>query len=290
METLVNTAAFPSVSEFRAKWCPVYLEPIHGSGERLTLGIVTKSSNGFHVHSVVRPSAMRALYGAKASGIRGLAELAVDSLKVHFAQDPPPKVWRAPVTGFFLGDWRDAASDSLDGILRQAIRSSASLADIVFENIQSAPQESDPPHESAKSRWIDVVKLEVAARRVDLLPFFDREGVIVDEGQPVRFGFIGSRLVAHFGVMRPRRLAESYKDARGRLWELRKAQQRGEFLHAGLILHFPRSDDPNFSDRDHDSIGMAREEICQEANEDNVSVHVVHNPTEAVDELVKLAA
>lgn len=285
----LDSEGFPKVPEYRASWCPVYLEPIAQSGERITVAIVVKARDELHIQSVIRPPAIRALYGVKAAGVRGITELSVDSLKVHLQSGKSPSTWTPPLTGVFPGIWKEASGLSLRDVLSQAVQQSASLS---WENIAvtSTGQDEEKSHDSVKLRWIDAVKEIVANRQKELLPFFDQAGTLVENGHPVKFGFLGHSVVAHFGVMRPRKLAQSFKDARWRLWELRKAQQRASFKFASLILHLPEDDDPNFDRYELDAANDAMSELELEAKEDSVEVLAVHTSSEAVAELVRMAA
>jgi hypothetical protein len=280
---------FPKPPEYRAMWCPIYMEPIAQSGERITVAIVVKSKTELHIQSIIRPPAIRALYGIKAAGVRGITELAVDSLKAHIEKGGAPSSWHPPLTGVFVGEWREAAGLSLRDVLSQAVQRSASLSWVDLA-VTAPGRDEQVAHDVVKLRWIDAVKDVVANSRIELLPFFEQDGILVDNGQPVRFGFLGRAVVAHFGVMRPRKLAMSYKDARGRLWELRLAQKRSEFKHAGLILHLPGPDDPNFDSSELAAANDALSELDQEAREDSVTVRPVHTSAQAAEELVNMAA
>jgi hypothetical protein len=284
----LDSDGFPKLPDFRAIWSPIYFEPILYSGERITVAVVVKSQSGVHIQSVLRPAAVRTLYGVKAAGIKGITELSVDSLKAHLESGKSPTSWRPPMTGVFVGKWRDVLSTSLDMALSQAIQQTASLSSVELAMLPGS-KEAQRAHELARGRWVDAVKEIVSRKNVELLPFFDKDGILVDYGQPVRFGFLGKAIIAHFGLLRPRRLAESYKDARGRLWELRKALARADFRHAGLILHLPRADDPNFEDKDIDGAKEALNELQLEANEDKVAVHPVYSAPEAADEIARIA-
>ena len=285
----LDSEGFPELPGVGASWCPMYLEPILHSGERITFAIVMKSKKGVHIQSVLRPAAVRTLYGVKAAGIRGITEMSVDSLKAHIESGKSPTSWNPPLTGIHVGKWRDALALSDELVISQAIQQTASLSSMEMAGFVVSKQ-AERAHEAVKGRWIDAVKEEVAKKNVDLLRYFEQDGTLVDAGQPVRFGFVGKRVVAHFGLLRPRRLAESYKDARGRLWELRKARDRAEFRYAGLILHLPREDDPNFDGRELEGAIAAFDELKLEGTDDKVTVFPVHSSPEAADQILKLAA
>lgn len=285
----LDNDGFPVLPDFRATWCPLYLEPIANSGERITFAIVVTSHEGVRIQSVLRPSAVRALYGAKAAGIRGITELSVDSLKAHIEKGRSASSWRSPITGIHIGKWRDALATSIDLVLSQAIQQTASLSSLELAGLSSS-KDAERAHEGIRGRWIDAVRDEVAKRNIQLVPYFEKEGTLVDKGQPVRFGFLGREVIAHFGLLRPRRLAESYKDARGRLWELRKARDRAEFRRAGLILYLPHADDPNLEPSEFEGAIAAFDELKLEGTDDKVTVHPVHSTPEAAEELIKIAA
>jgi len=90
---------------------------------------------------------------------------------------------------------------SLKDVLSQAVQQTASLSWVDIA-VSTPSQEEQIAHDIVKLRWLDAVKDMVAGRNIELLPFFDQEGILVENGQPVKFGFLGRSVVAHFGVMR----------------------------------------------------------------------------------------
>ena len=184
---------------------------------------------------------------------------------------------------------RESRSFSLEGILAQAVQQVASLS---WEHLAVLTNEAldTGSTESAPRKLIDQVKDAITKKRVDLLPYFDREGILVDDGTPVRFGFLGRSIVAHFGVLKPNEIGRSVKDARGRLWELQKAHNRSDFKHASLILQLPRNDDVFFDNSQVEKATSALDELRAEAQQDKVEVLAVHSPPEAADTLANLAA
>ena len=279
---------FPQIPLLQGHWQPVYIEPIFGSGERMTAAIVISLPGKMEIRSVIRPDALRTLYGAKARGLRGIVELAVDSLSQYVLDHRTLDGWVSPMTGIHLGAARLSAGDSVEGILAQAVQLSASLCNLT----RLAVKADDDKREAhlVSRNWASQIKDIVATERVDLIPYFDQQGKFFSEGEPVRFGFLGKGLVAHFGVFRPTRLSLSYKDARGRLWELARARKLAEIARTGLILYVPRNDDPSFDQKQLRSAERAYAELELEAKEEHVAVHVVHNTPDGANEVIKLAA
>ena len=126
-------------------------------------------------------------------------------------------------------------------------------------------------------------------KRLDLVPYFNQDAKLIDNGVPVKFGFLGQGVVAHFGLLRPSDIGRSYKDARGRLWELQKAKERANFGIASLILQLPRSTDLFFDDKQLEASNAALYELRTEAADEEVSVMDVHTPEQAAYALIELA-
>lgn len=284
----LEISGFPDVPALKARWAPIFLEPIHNSGERLTVAIVVKTGNQAQIRSVVRPDAMRMLYGSRAGGLRGLVELVVDSLDAHLKAHKTPSSWKAPVSGFHWGEFRPAASSSIEGIVAQAIQLCASLSSLTMVELAREADKIDT--EQVTSRVVDRVRDVIRDRRVDLLPYFNQSGKLVEDGRPVRFGFLGKGVVAHFGQLRPVRIFNTQFSARARLWELSRAQQLLKPRSACLILQVPRKRDINFTAEELRATENAFGELVEEAQDDKLSVLQIHDENEGADEIIKLAA
>lgn len=284
----VDARGFPELPGLKAKWAPLYLEPILDSGERLTVAIIVKSGSQAQIRSVLRPEAMRMLYGKHAGGLRGLVELTVDSLDAHLKENKTPASWKPPVTGFHQGEFRDAMSFSMDGIVSQAIQRCASLSSLqLLEIVQEATRTEQ---EQVTGRLVDRVRDAVSKIDIDLVRFFNQTGKLVEDGKPIRFGFLGKGVVAHFGQLRPARLTDTQFNARARLWELSRAQQQIDLVSGCLILQIPRKNDINFSSEEIKSAQNAYDELVEEAKSDELSVIKIHDEHDGAGELVKLAA
>jgi hypothetical protein len=279
---------FPQVPTFRADWTPVYLEPILGSGEQLTVAIVVRAKDRAEIHPVIRPEALRALYGEKAKGIRGIVELAIDNLTDYLRTALPLEQWSSPISGVSLGKSREAASDDMAGILRQAIQLSASLSLLGPADVAAGEDESEL--QVASSTWTIQVREEIQKRRIDLLPYFNKSGKFFPDGEPVRFGFLGRGVVAQFGVLRPGKIQPSVREARARLWELNRARKITEIKNVGLILHIPLPGDGLYNDKEHEAAERNTRELRREAQEGEVGLISVHNPEQGAEELLRLAA
>lgn len=275
---------FPAVPVFRARWTPVYLEPIQGSGERLTVAIVVTTGERAEIRPVVRPDVLKAIFGAKAKGIRGIVELAVDSLSGYLKASGSIAGWRSPISGIHLGQDREAASDDVEGIIRQAIQSAASLS-VLDPLSQDSSDDEESQIQVANRKWADQIRDEIGKRRLELLPYFNRPGKFFENGEPVRFGFLGQGLVAQFGVLRPASIQPSVRDARARLWELSRARRLAEVRNVGLILYVP-----TMPAESPDTMVRNANELTLEAEEGKVGLYRVESTAAGADQIMRLAA
>ena len=180
------------------------------------------------------------------------------------------------------------ASSSIEGIVAQAIQRCASLSSLTMVELTRAANKIDA--EQVTSRLVDRVRDVIKERRIDLLSYFNQSGKLVEDGRPVRFGFLGKGVVAHFGQLRPARIFDTQFSARARLWELSRAQQLLEPRAACLILQVPRKEDINFTPDELRTTQNAFDELSEEAQHDKLSVLQIHDEKEGADQIIKLAA
>ncbi|MEI7100276.1 hypothetical protein ACOIDY_32600, partial [Klebsiella pneumoniae] len=82
-QLLKSAPAMPATS---GRWASVYLEPMIGSGERLTVAVATITSSGeILVKPAIRKEVIEAMYGFKAPAFINVVDLILSSLKLHLA-------------------------------------------------------------------------------------------------------------------------------------------------------------------------------------------------------------
>lgn len=109
---------------------PIYLEPIIGSGERITVAVVAFADDGRTIMPTVSREQFVLLYGEQSGG-----ELyaAVDEVLRDFAEHLRTNVhldfaWKAPIDGVFVGKPQRYAGASLGAVVEQAVRACASFS------------------------------------------------------------------------------------------------------------------------------------------------------------------
>ncbi len=273
----------PSLPSYRARWAPIYLEPIAGSGERIAVAIVVSDEGGTEVVRTVRDEAIRSLFGAKRAHVSAMIEAAL----AHARRQEIPDGIRFPMSGFVLGDWNEASSrQERFGVLRQAVYRSCFLANI--EDLEG-DEEYLSPTESTK-QWLTMVRKEVIQKRPELSSGFNHEIELIAGGVPPKIGFIFERRAANFDTLRPNSISSSMKSARAKLYELTKVKERGLLDVGRLILGAPRQDDITYGEKLLAAAARAQRELEHEAEADGLAVRHATTVDQAASEVLDLAA
>jgi hypothetical protein len=119
----------PLLPEFSAKYRAIYFEPIAGSGEQFTIGIMAQAVNGeYSVLQTLSDKMLNCMYGQKSASVKNLVFMILDSATRHLSAGMPIEEWQPPMSGVIPGDVQASYSNNgLEGILFQGITSYASL-------------------------------------------------------------------------------------------------------------------------------------------------------------------
>ncbi|MBZ4194173.1 MAG: hypothetical protein LAE24_07700 [Candidatus Contendobacter sp.] len=281
-----ESLVFPALPAQAFQGAPIYLEPMMGSGECLTVLVAVAGAAGMRVIPAIRPVAIRAMYGVKSGHFNGLVSLLQESLHDHLEKWRSFDGWRSPLVGARVGDVRPLLADDVDHALRQLILLHASL---------SAVDDADDDQETSTeepldAHWWKDIKSAVVARRPALATGFHVQIDGQIEGYRFRLGFFAHGLVAHFGLARPDRLSSDSRDLKAKLWELQTVQTgRLDIREASLVLCAPMPS-PLYGVRQLASARALISEIQQEAVDRHLSLHSVTTTEEAAEFLIQRVA
>jgi hypothetical protein len=258
-----------------------------GSEERLMVGVIARCGDQWNAVRVVREDIFTALYGKKGDAVKAMVDMAIEMAKSRLPLHDWSQV-EFPISGFRLGMRRDAAGDTLLGIIRQAVALAASLSrPDSFEEIDA--EDTPGANERINHQWTHKIRDAAENQNPDVIPYFNQSIKFYEDGEPVRFGFCNERMAMHFGLLRVSSLSSSIKDARARLWELGMVIARAK-RNAGLLIGIPHKDDVTLSDRQRDSLIRNVSELQREAKESRVSLLPVNTPEDGAKELIRMAA
>lgn len=125
-----DAAEFPEREEaVKASWCPIYLEPMAGSGERLCIGVAAYNDTGCYIEPVVALDRLRCLYDSAGDFLAWCAGEAIEDLDQYLRKGGSRNIngWQPPVEGFELGNPTKTAGASLSQIAANGLVMSASI-------------------------------------------------------------------------------------------------------------------------------------------------------------------
>ncbi|MDR3572341.1 MAG: hypothetical protein P4L50_00630 [Anaerolineaceae bacterium] len=268
---------------YRARWSPIFFEPITGSGERITVGIILRDSQGYEVKRTIRDDILKSLYGSKKNHLLQMIETVLESFQFQSDIEKP----HLPITGFSIGLWREASSwQERYGVFRQAIYRSSSLASLEDLDIH----DDDVGAQEATKQWASRVRDQVVQLRPPLASCFNQDVPLIFDGLPPRIGFLFLKKGANFETLRPNGLPASVRAARGKLYELVKIKNKGELERGALIMGTPHDEDLTYSEKVLKATARAVTELFHEAQEDGLELLTAHSVNEAADHVLRLAA
>jgi hypothetical protein len=287
----------PRKDQVKAQWMPIYIEPVIGSGERIAVGVAVANSTDFLVVQVAALDRLRCLYGAGNDALLFAADSVLASMRTDLAKSGISALgeWVPPVEGAFTGHIRNGAGRTLKEIAKRALTLCSSLVDKLAESEEA----EDRKEGISESRLEKLVKEKVILQRPGLEQAFGRTFRPNPQARASKIGFVGQTLAANFSLLTPIYLAQQVKNAKAKLWDLVQVQeyvQKKEFDLSGelhrfeLFLHRVREDDPQYSDRQIESIQEAVNELETEADRKEIRCRALRSPDEIARIIIEAEA
>ncbi|WP_337065161.1 hypothetical protein [Rouxiella badensis] len=284
--------AVPPMPAIAGSWVSVYLEPMLGSGEKLTIIVASVTTTGeVLVKPAIRKEVIEAMYGFRSPAFTKMVNLISKSLKEHLERGNDFKEWVPPITGVTVSHPREAASRNATGILRQAVSLSSSLSSLLEDEEHLAKAKTKSPRE--KDRWasqlIDAVLREDSYREV----LFNRQFSFSDGHRPAKIFYLSDYAAINTGKLVPSNLTELVKDGKAKISDLSMIKKHNHLFERStheLILFRPTDDDPAYSDKNIESIKSAFLALQDLAHTYDVGITPVHSIEQAAKIILKTAA
>ena len=272
-----------------ARYSVVGWEPVPGSGERINVATLCEYEGRLIARPLVREDVLRCMYGAAGDGAFNMVKGVIEALSA-VANDHglEAAIASIPLSNFSIAVPRATWASNENDLLRQIVLMNCSLSVIADEPI-STGDDLPTPEKEVNQQWITKVKDAIQALRPDLSMYFNREAILVDGGQPVRFSVLTERLAAQFGILRPTQQNQGMEDARAKMWKLALAKERNPALTAALIFGAPSDEDITLSDKQRERVKLNVAELQQEAKHRDVDFSTVHTVTAAAERVLELA-
>lgn len=239
---------FPVLPKKEGYWRAVYLEPIVGSGEKISIAAVAVSGNKFSVIQSIRDELLDCLYGQQAENIRSMITWVVSSLQTELKLSNSLAEWISPISGVVIGDVVAARGNSLDEILKQAVRFSASLSTLSLDAERS---EDDEQPRKYSEHWSRSISAAMKLVNPSLIQSFGQKVQLGEANVATSFGFIHGEYSANFGLLVPSRLTSSLNNVKAKLLDLETFKKSSLIMKPNefeIIIGAPSLKDPTLTD------------------------------------------
>ncbi len=278
---------FPQVptNHISVEWCPIFFEPIIGSGERITIGVGTLSHTGeVQCHSTITPNRCKKIFGQDNELINHIIKISIISLHEHLENTRSFVNWMPPTSGLFKGEVRQISAKNLDEAIKLVLPISSSLIyqeDLFGSKIRKNSQNNKT------SNWVGGLREIVLNSRPELSGNFEAKVFLGSYDVPAKFTFLNPKFAANLVPLNPSSLSRSIKDARADLWNLHLLSDAPNFLFRPekrtlLTGIYTNTKVKNYSD----SVKDAVQELKEEASRRDVIVEEVTSSNQAADYLI----
>ena len=283
----------PAEPAYAGSWMSIYLEPMMGSGEKLTVAVAAVGESGeVKVCPAIRPHVLEAMFGSRSGGLTRLIDTIAESLKNHITARGEFEGWKPPVSGVSVGMVRKTFSTDLTGLLRQAVAMTASLAALDLSD-SGETEVAETIITATDDRWPKQFHDEVVRRDERLDRFFSQKFVISEPSRPLNIFFLSEKVALNTGRLIPGRGLSAYLEHnKARMLDLRVAKEKQHLLarnHFELVVFRPSFDDPTYSLKQIDSLKRSIATLEDACDENRVLVTQVQSATEAAERLLRIA-
>jgi hypothetical protein len=262
------------------------------SGERLTIAVAALADDGLvKVCPAIKGHVLEAMFSARATAFSGLIDLLARDLELHLRKNHHFEGWVPPISGVTMSDAKRAASSDIDGIIRQAVRMTASLSALDMSGAPMVPVERILI--PADDRWPKQFETEAVRRDSRLQRFFNQKIAISEPSKPLSFFFLSDKIAMNTGRLIPGRGLSAYLEHnKARLLDLRVAREKQQLFvrtHFELVVFRPGFNDPTYSTKQIDALKRSLNTLEEACDEHKVRVTQVQSAEEAADRLLAVA-
>lgn len=287
MNAIFDTGLFPSAPALTGYWQAIYLEPIVLSGERITIACAAYTLNEAEVSQCISEQLLNCLYGKKAPQIQNMIKWVVESAKAELNKNGCLSEWVPPFAGVITGKKIKAHDDSLNGLLNQAFRMTASLSQIAMdaeaEDDEAVPSKQD-------QQWPNSIMDNIRLTNPLLVKHF-KQTVPLTNNSKVKYGFMNGSCAINFGLIVPTRLSSTIQIAKAKIFDLQLLKNFYGLMpvtNCSIILGIPRSDDPYVTTNMQSRIMEQIKNIKDQADKDGIKLASVHSAQEAAEQVIKI--
>lgn len=290
MNTL--TKLFPEPPTYKGLWQSIYIEPIVGSGELISVAAVAFGNNNeFRIIQSIQNELLDCLYGSQSPDMQGMIDWLIESASLEIKRNGNLIGWISPFNGIKVGKPFEAADENIEGILRQAIRFTSSLSILALD---AEREENEEYPRKYTEQWTTSIAEELRSINPHLSSFFKQKIQVSESNLLTTYGFLTERYVSNFGLLVPIRLASSLNGIKAKLFDLESLKRSNVVLikpeKYEILIGTPSLKDPTLSSKSIQKIKETIKMVTELAKVENVGVFRAENARQAAEYLSKIAA
>ncbi|EST59197.1 hypothetical protein K151_2027 [Proteus hauseri ZMd44] len=290
LNELLNTA--PKTPALTGEWVSVYLEPMIGSGERLTIAVAAQCTNRLiDVRPAIRQEVIDVMFGHRSKAFNSMIEVIATSLKLHIENTGSFHTWVPPIGGVTLGRVKKAASKDLIGILRQAITLSSSLSTMLDDrsNLNSVKKQN----KTEKDRWTTQLQQAVIESDTKRQGYFNAKYDFKNKRMAASVFYLSEHAAINTGKLLPSSLSNLVAHSKAKIADLSLIKSHPDLLHRDtheFILFKPNDDDPRYNDNEIAKVNSAFLILKDLAEKDEIILTAVTDVQEGANRILRTAA
>ncbi|EMC7820545.1 hypothetical protein ACOCGX_001286 [Vibrio cholerae] len=281
---------FPPLPLYRGNWGAIQIEPIIGSGERITIAVCATGEDGnFKVVQSLSDDVLDLLYRNQKQNMIDLIQLVKRSIHSHLSSDGQLSTWKPPFKGVELSKVNESLDIDIDGIIAQGLRFSSSLSNLLNE----AKAENTSNRNRDNNKFSNRIFKQVVNLNPYLKDSFNRRIRVSDSDAKTSFGFLNDKYVSNFSLLTPSNLSGSLTNIKARIFDI-EALKKSSLLFKPeiyeVIVGSPSFEDPTLSDKTIYRLKSSFEMIEEIADKDEICVYRVNGASDAAKRVIKQAA
>ncbi|MGK0376781.1 MAG: hypothetical protein ACJA1Z_000585 [Patiriisocius sp.] len=282
---------FPAEPTYKGHWQAIYLEPIVGSGEQIAIAVAaTGGKSDCRIIQAIRSELLDCLYGSQASNMQSMIDWAIDSARKEIILNGNLNKWTSPFGGVKTSNIHEAADENIEGILRQAVRFTASLSTLALD-AERDEDEYQPKRYS--EQWARSIASELKQINPHLAANFKQKVKVSESKILTSYGFLTENYVTNFGLLVPTRLSSSLSTVKAKLFDLEIFRKSSLLIKPEIyeiIIGTPSLDDPTLSDKSLKRLQENIEMISELAATEGIELYRAENASQAATHINKRAA
>jgi len=266
----------------QARWAPMLLEPVIGTGERITVAIAIDYGTGIEVIPALRPVFIHAAFGDSAADFKSLLTLLKQSVERSQITESTLNEWEQPFDGLTIGEFSSAAGSSRQDIVDTVLSISSS-----FHATRSYGAKRDSAYDSHKTRVLEsAIKEHLVRVHPTSRDFFGRAIPGTVERNVRRLGFFDDFYAAQFGVLSGgSSFGTTKQHAKSKLWDLERLRDTPRLFRDSLALEFIGKP-TGAGHASKNSIEDLQGQLAEEAAAADIEFVVVANSREAAQRVL----